>query len=302
MFLVAAMLWGFAFTAQKAADALAAFTVGSVRNIFATVFLLLVIPLLDKITKNGRKLISKSRLPDFNKWELIGGAICGTILTIASAFQQSGLGDGTDAGKAAFITALYVLIVPIMYQLIGKRSPLTVWISVAIAIVGFYLLCIKEDFTILPSDALVLICAFIFALHIIAIDRFSPRCDGVRMSCIQFFTAFILNTILALIFESPISFETIGACLPSLLYLGICSSGIAYTLQIVGQANVNPAVASIILSLESVFGVVGGAIILGEIMTPREYIGCAIVFCAVILSQFDLISIIKDKISKKASK
>ena len=302
MFLVAAMLWGFAFTAQKAADALAAFTVGSVRNIFATVFLLLVIPLLDKITKNGRKLISKSRRPDFNKWELIGGAICGTILTIASAFQQSGLGDGTDAGKAAFITALYVLIVPIMYQLIGKRSPLTVWISVAIAIVGFYLLCIKEDFTILPSDALVLICAFIFALHIIAIDRFSPRCDGVRMSCIQFFTAFILNTILALIFESPISFETIGACLPSLLYLGICSSGIAYTLQIVGQANVNPAVASIILSLESVFGVVGGAIILGEIMTPREYIGCAIVFCAVILSQFDLISIIKDKISKKASK
>lgn len=287
LFLTAAMLWGFAFTAQKNAEALSAFTVGGVRNIFATVFLFAVIPLLDKFTGNSRRLFGVSRHLDFTRTEIIGGTVCGVILTVASAFQQTGLSDGTDAGKAAFITALYVVIVPIISALCGKKTPLNVWISVGIAVIGFYLLCIKDDFSLLPSDALVLICALIFALHIAAIDRFSPRCDGVRMSCVQFFVAFILNTILALIFESPIDMETVGACFPSLLYLGICSSGIAYTLQIVGQKDANPAVASVILSLESVFGVIGGAVVLGETMSPREYIGCAVVFISVILSQIE---------------
>lgn len=303
LFVIAALLWGLAFTAQKKADILSAFTVGAVRNIMATAFLLLVIPLLDRLTKNGRKLISKRRPLDFTKTELIGGAICGTILTAASAFQQTGIAMDTDAGKAAFITALYVLIVPIIYQLFGRHSGLIVWISVGISIVGFYLLCVSESFTILPSDALVLICAVIFALHIIAIDRFSPRCDGVRMSCVQFFTAFILNSVLALIFEGPIRFDLIGASLPSLLYLGICSSGIAYTLQIVGQRDADPTIAPIILSLESVFGVVGGAIILRETMSLREYLGCAIVFAAVVLSQLDIRAIagrIREKKNKKS--
>ncbi len=290
------MLWGFAFSAQKEAAAVPAFTVGAVRNIFATVFLMLVIPFLDRLSKNGRHLISKKRPLDFTKYEIVGGILCGIILTVASAFQQSGLGDGTDAGKAAFITALYVVIVPLFYLLFGRRSPLNVWISVIIAVFGFYLLCIKDDFSITPSDLLVLICALIFALHIIAIDHYSPRCDGVRMSCIQFFTAFILNLILALIFESPIDFSLIGNALPSLLYLGICSSGIAYTLQIVGQRHVNPAVASVILSLESVFGVIGGALFHNEVMSPKEYIGAAVVFLAVILSQLDFVKLIgRDK-------
>lgn len=298
MFLLAAMLWGFAFSAQKAADELPAFTVGATRNIVAVAFLLLAIPFLDKLAKNGRHLVSKKRPLDFTKVELIGGIACGTVLTAASAFQQIGLSDGTDAGKAAFITALYVLIVPILYRLLGKKSPLTVWISVGVAIIGFYLLCIKSDFTIEASDALVLICALIFALHIITIDHFSPSCDGVRMSCIQFFTSFVLNTILALIFEWPINMPLVGECLPSLLYLGICSSGIAYTLQIVGQKNVNPAVASVILSLESVFGVIGGMLFLGETMSTRQYIGCTIVFLAVVLSQIDVVSIIRSKRAK----
>ena len=167
----------------------------------------------------------------------------------------------------------------------------------AIAVVGFYLLCIKDDFTLGFSDALVLICALIFATHIIAIDRFSPHCDGVRMSCIQFLTAFIMNSVLALIFESPVNFALICEKLPSLLYLGICSSGIAYTLQIVGQRHVNPAVASIILSLESVFGVIGGALFHGEIMSEKEYFGCVIVFAAVILAQISFPS----KSSKNSS-
>ena len=299
MFVVAALLWGLAFTAQKNATELGAFTVGATRNIIATLFLLAVIPFLDKLTKNGRVLISKKRPLDFTKTEIIGGVICGAVLTIASAFQQIGISDGTDAGKAAFITALYVVLVPLIYRTLGRSSPLTVWISVGIAVVGFYFLCIKDDFTILPSDALVLICALIFAVHIIVIDRFSPSTDGVRMSCVQFFSAFVFNGILALIFESPISFSTIYSCLPSLLYLGICSSGIAYTLQIVGQRDCNPAVASIILSLESVFGVIGGAIILGEVMTPREYIGCIIVFIAVILSQLDVKAMLSAYLQKR---
>ena len=291
--LIAAMIWGFAFTAQKDAAILPAFTVGAARNIFATVFLLILIPILDKL--GFSREINSKRKSFFSKQELIGGVICGVILTSASAFQQIGLGDGTDAGKAAFITALYVVLVPIISAFTGKRTPLHVWISVGIAAVGFYFLCIKGDFTITPSDLLVLVCSIIFALHIIAIDYFIPHSDGVRMSCVQFFTAFVLNLILALIFELPIDFSAALSALPALLFLGIGSSGIAYTLQIVAQRDINPTVASIIFSLESVFGVVGGALVLGETMTLREYIGCIIVLFAVILSQLDFKQIIKKK-------
>jgi len=161
--------------------------------------------------------------------------------------------------------------------------------------VGFYFLCIKGDFSITPSDLLVLVCSIIFALHIIAIDHFIPYSDGVRMSCVQFLTAFVLNLILALIFELPIDFSAALSALPALMFLGIGSSGIAYTLQIVAQRDINPTVASIIFSLESVFGVVGGALVLGETMTLREYIGCIIVLFAVILSQLDFKQIIKKK-------
>lgn len=291
--LIAAMIWGFAFTAQKDAAILPAFTVGAARNIFATVFLLILIPILDKL--GFSREINSKRKSFFSKQELIGGVICGVILTSASAFQQIGLGDGTDAGKAAFITALYVVLVPIISAFTGKRTPLHVWISVGIAAVGFYFLCIKGDFTITPSDLLVLVCSIIFALHIIAIDYFIPHSDGVRMSCVQFFTAFVLNLILTLVLETPINFSAALSALPALLFLGIGSSGIAYTLQIVAQRDINPTVASIIFSLESVFGVVGGALVLGETMTLREYIGCIIVLFAVILSQLDFKQIIKKK-------
>lgn len=291
--LIAAMIWGFAFTAQKDAAILPAFTVGAARNIFATVFLLILIPILDKLGFN--KEINSKRKSFFSKHELVGGIICGVILTSASAFQQIGLGDGTDAGKAAFITALYVVLVPIISAFMGKRTPLHVWISVGIAAVGFYFLCIKGDFTVTPSDLLVLVCSIIFALHIIAIDHFIPYSDGVRMSCIQFLTAFVLNLILAFIFEMPLDFSAALSALPALLFLGIGSSGIAYTLQIVAQKDINPTVASIIFSLESVFGVIGGALFLGETMSLREYAGCVIVLFAVILSQLDFKQIIKKK-------
>ncbi len=292
MFLVAAALWGFAFSAQKSAASLPAFTVGSVRSIIAALFLIPVIAAFDKLNRTGRRIITKRGL-DFTRQEIIGGIICGVILTSASAFQQTGIGDGTDAGKAAFITALYVVMVPIISLVMRKRSPLNAWVGVALAVVGFYFLCIKEDFTLVPSDALVLICAVIFALHIIAIDAYSPKCDGVRMSCVQFITAFLLNTVLALVFERGTSLPLVLSAMPALLYLGVCSSGIAYTLQIVGQKDANPAVASIILSLESVFGVIGGALFMNEVLTDREYLGCAIVFIAVIISQINITSLFK---------
>ena len=292
MFLAAAALWGFAFSAQKAAASLPAFTVGSIRSIMAALFLIPVIACLDRLNKTGRKIVSRRGL-DLTKHEIIGGIICGVILTTASAFQQTGIGDGTDAGKAAFITALYVVIVPIISRITGKRSPLNAWIGVVLAVAGFYFLCIKEDFSLVPSDALILVCAVIFALHIIAIDSYSPRCDGVRMSCVQFITAFVLNTVLALTFEHGTPLVEIQEALPSLFYLGICSSGIAYTLQIVGQRDANPAVASIILSLESVFGVRGGAVFMNEVMSDREYLGCAIVFIAVIISQINIQDLFK---------
>ena len=283
--LIAAMIWGFGFTAQKAAVELSVFTLGASRNLFATIFLLAVIPMFDKMNKKlGNERKDKQF---FTKTELIGGTVCGIILTVAAAFQQSGIGDGTDAGKAAFITALYVVLVPVMSLVFGKKTPFNVWLSVGIAALGFYLLCIKGDFTIEPSDGLVLMCALVFAGHIIAIDRYSPRCDGVRMSCIQFFVSFLLNLVMALILEGPISFGVIGSVLPSILFLGICSSGIGFTLQILAQKDGDPTVVSVVMSLESVFGVLGGVIFFGEAMSPKEYIGCAIVFAAVILSQID---------------
>lgn len=292
LLLCAAVIWGFAFAAQDAASEVGAFTLGFARSIVGGVFLIGVVMLFDKLSKNGRRLFSRRGI-DLNKNEIIGGVIIGTVLAVASAFQQIGINSGTDGGKAAFITALYVVLVPIYALALKKRAPINVWISVAIAVVGFYLLCIKDDLTIAPSDLLVMACSLIFPIHILTIDHFSVKCDGIRMSMVQFFTAAILNLIIALIAEGPSEFGEIFPAILPILFLGIGSSGIAYTLQILGQKDVNPAVASIILSLESVFGVIGTALFLGQTLTPREYLGCTVVLAAVILSQIDLTELIK---------
>ena len=290
--LIAAGIWGFAFSAQKAAADVPSFTLVFARSILGTVFLFFLIMVLDKLTKNGRRLVSKKGL-DFTRVEIIGGVACGAVLSLASVLQQAGIADGTDAGKAGFITALYVVLVPIFGLVLKRRVPLDDWISVGIAVIGFYLLCIKDNLTLEMSDALVLLCAIVFTVHILVVDHYSPKCDGVRMSCIQFAVVTVVTLICSLIFESPLDFASIGNAIGPILMLGIGSSGIAYTLQIVAQRNINPAVGSIIMSLESVFSVIGGAIIFGEEMSRREYIGCAIVFIAVILSQLDFSSLKK---------
>ncbi len=288
LLVAAALIWGFAFSAQKAAENVPALTLGAVRSLFAAIFLIFVILAFDKAGGNKRRLFSRSKIIDVNKTELIGGTVCGAVLAIASFFQQFGINGGTEAGKASFITALYVVLVPIYALALKKRAPINVWISMPIAIVGFYLLCITEGFHIVFSDIFVIICALIFPIHILAVDKFSPLCDGIRMSFVQFSAATVINGVLALVFERPIEFAEIGEAILPLLFLGIGSSGIAYTLQIIGQRGTNPAAATLLLSLESVFGVIGSAILLSEVMSTREYIGCAAVFVAVIISQTDL--------------
>ena len=301
LLLLAAMLWGFAFAAQGAASSLGAFTLGVARNVIATLFLIPIIILFDKLSGGERRLISRRGI-DINRTELVGGIICGAILTVASALQQFGINDGTDSGKAGFITALYVVFVPIYALVLKKKAPFNVWIAVAIAAVGFYFLCISDTLTVVPSDMLVLGAALLFPIHILAIDRFSPRCDGVRMSMIQFASAAVLNLALVFIFEPRAEIGQVFDSILPVLYLGIASSGVAYTLQIIGQRGVNPAAASVILSLESVFAVLGAAIFMGTTLSLREYIGCAIVFAAVILAQLDIPEIVKSIGNKNRKK
>lgn len=293
LLLCAAIIWGFAFPFQKAAATVPPITLTAARSLVAVLFLFPMIGVLDRVRHTGRTLL-KNRRPDFTRQEWIGGILSGTILSVATVIQQLGLAEGADAGKTAFITALYVVIVPLIGLPLGKRVSAQIWVSIGIAVVGFWLLCITGDLSIQPSDLIVLGCAVIFSFHILSIDHFSPLTDGVRMSAIQFLTAFILTALAALIFEGAPNFSALGEHIFPILYLGIASSGIAYTLQILGQVGTSHAVCSVLLSLESVFGVIGSAIILGERMTPREYLGCAVVFIAVLLAQID-ISVIKNR-------
>ncbi len=283
---LAAFLWGLAFVAQELVADIPPMTVGAVRWFIGALFLLFVIVISDKISKNGRQLISKRGL-DFTKTEIIAGLITGVIVSIASIFQQMGISAGTSSGKASFITALYVVLVPIYALFLRKKAKLNVWIAIFIAVVGFYFLCVKENLTIVPSDTWIIISAAIYPIQILAIDHYAPKCDCIRMSCLQFFFAFLVSAAGVLIFEPAVNWTEIGTHIWPFLYLGICSSGIAYTLQVVGQRNVHHAVASLILSLESVFGLLGAVVMLGAKLEFREYVGSALIFMAVLISQIE---------------
>ena len=300
LLLIAAMIWGFAFVAQGLASGLGAFTIGGVRNVFATVFLLLTLPITDKLTKNGRSMIrSRSDKPPFTQDELKYGALCGGFLTLASVLQQTGINLGSEVGIASFITALYVVMVPIFALLFGKRSGVTVYLSAAVAIVGFYLLCVSDEFSVSTPDILVLLGAVTFSVHILSIDRAVTVCDGTRVATLQFAFSAVYNWICVPIFErNSFSISAVADAILPLLFLGIGSSGIAYTLQIIGQKGTPPAAAALILSLESVFGVIGAVLVLGDRLSVREYIGCAVVFLAVVLAQTDITSI-KEKLKNK---
>ena len=282
--ILAAFIWGTAFVAQDlCADSIGAYAFNATRYFIDVLALLVVILISDKLKKNKPTLTAQEKKAA-NKQLWLGGLCCGAALAIASNFQQAGLVAGTDAGKAGFITALYVVLVPVFGLFFKRKVSLPTWIAVVLSVVALYLLCIKGDFSLAPGDLLVLVCAVCFAVHILVIDHFTAYCDGVKLSCLQFLFAGIISTICMFIFED-VDFAAILSCALPLLYVGIFSCGVGYTLQILAQKDSNPTVVTILLSLESVFAVIAGAIILKQQMTVREYIGCAIMFAAVILAQ-----------------
>lgn len=361
MLLLTALIWGTAFVAQSTGmDHVGPFTYNGIRNLIAGFVLIPVIMVFDHMKENGSLIPARSAsensdsLTDteanvhknvefngnsrsssgqfsdqskiqnrrINLRSYRDGIVCGIFLFIASSFQQYGI-SMTTAGKAGFITALYIVIVPVLGIFLHKKIPPMVWLSVAIAIAGFYLLCIKENFSIGRGDLLVLCCAFFFSLHILVIDHFNEgNVDGVRMSQAQFFTVAVLSLLPILLTElpeagtvsgtlsspvlkelrsvshkisfsgifSPASWQAFGAAVwsarVSILYTAVMSSGVAYTLQILGQRYTDPAPATLLMSLESVFAALSGWLILHERLTPKELLGCALVFAAVLLAQF----------------
>lgn len=273
LLLLTAFIWGAAFVAQSVGgEAVGCFTFNGVRSLIGALVLLPVIWLMDAKKKEDQKTL------------IMGGICCGVMLCIASNFQQFGI-SFTTVGKAGFITAMYILIVPILGLFMKKKAGLQVWLGVVLAVMGLYLLCMtSESFSLSKGDFLVLICAGFFSLHILIIDYFSPKVDGVRMSCIQFLVCGILSMVMAFIFETPEVSVILSGWLP-ILYAGVLSCGVAYTLQIVGQKNMDPTVASLILSLESVFSVLAGWLILNQTLSLRELSGCVLMFLAIILAQ-----------------
>ena len=285
--ILAAFIWGTAFVAQDVcADAMGAFTFNGTRYFIAVLALLVVIAVMNG-TKKDRPQLTPAEKKASRKQLWLGGFCCGTALAVASNFQQAGLVAGTDAGKAGFITALYVVLVPVFGLFFRRKVTLPVWGAVVLSVVSLYLLCIKGSFSLAPGDLLVLVCAVCFAIHILVIDHFTAFCDGVKLSCLQFLFAGIWSTILALIFDT-ISLQVLLDCALPLLYVGVFSCGVGYTLQILAQKDSNPTVVTILLSLESVFAVISGAIILHQQMTGREYLGCVLMFAAVVLAQLPM--------------
>ena len=283
LLILTALIWGVSFVSQSVGnDLVGPFTFNTVRTLLGALALVPVILVMEKKRGPGPERTPEQRKAG-NKVLWLGGLCCGAALFAASTFQQVGI-SFTTAGKAGFITALYIVLVPILGIFLGKRAPRIVWLCVAIAVAGLFLLCVKEDLTIGKGDLLVLVCALLFAIHILIIDHFSPLVDGVKMSCIQFLVAGLLGLPLMFLLETPTLGGILAAWLP-IGYSGILSCGVAYTLQIVAQKDTDPAVASLLLSLESVFAVLAGWVLLHERLAARELLGCALVFGAVILAQ-----------------
>lgn len=283
LLLLTAVIWGTAFVAQSVGmDHVGGFTFNCTRSLLGGIVLIPCIFLLDKL--NGRQTEEQKIEKGWkNRTLLIGGICCGTALFIASNLQQFGI-KYTSVGKAGFITAMYIIIVPILGMFLKKRTGIRVWISVLLAVAGLYLLCITEGFSIGMGDFLVLLCAIVFAVHILVIDHFSPMVDGVRLSCIQFLVCGVLSGVCMILFEEP-SVSAIGQAWMPIAYAGVMSCGVAYTLQIIGQKDMDPTIASLILSLESVVSVLAGWVLLGQALSVRELIGCVVMFAAIILAQ-----------------
>lgn len=308
MLLIAAIVWGGGFVAQSvAADSVPPLTFNAIRFFIGGLVLL---PFIAVQNRKKSTACQNADNPEKNggangrKFLLIGGALCGVVLFLSSALQQIGIDKGTDPGRAGFITALYILLVPIFGIFLGQRPRVMTWVCATLGLIGLYLLCIPGHFSpdpdsgvstvaqflrflagdIAASDLFVLGCAVMFSFHILIVDRVSPRVDGVKLSCIQFFVSGLCALIPALFLETVTMQAILGAWV-SLLYAGVMSCGIAYTLQVLGQKYTPPTVASLLLSLESVFAVLAGILILHEVPSLREGIGCLVMFVAILLAQ-----------------
>jgi drug/metabolite transporter (DMT)-like permease len=286
LLLITAIIWGTSFISQKLGmNYIEPFTFGASRFLIGAMGLVGIGFVFDAIEK---KKLEKSGIPKTKVLKprdlVIGGILCGVALFLGASFQQIGIVE-TTAGKAGFITALYILLVPIFGIFMNKRVGALTWVGVGIAVIGLYLLCVTEGFTMQRGDLIVLIGTLFWALQIIIVDHFNDRTDGIKLSCVQFITAGILSAIAAFLFEEPNLAEII-TCAGPILYTAVMVVGVAFTLQIIGQKSTPPTVAAVIMSLESVFAVISGAIFLGESMNARELTGCALVFAAVLLTQF----------------
>lgn len=274
-----AMIWGVAFVAQgNGMSHVGPFTFNGIRMAMGGVALALFIPALDKFK------VSVPPSDDVGHRRLIfGGILSGIVLFFASTVQQVGLIYALP-GKAGFITALYIVFVPIFSVFAKQKIAANVWISVILAVFGMYFLCFNGDSAMSRGDIILLISAVLFSLHIIIIGKFAPSVDAVRFSCIQFSVAGCLGILGMFVFENP-SWNSILSCKNEILYTGLCSTAVAYTLQVIAQKNMNPTVASLVMSLESVFSVVAGAVILNQILSASEMSGCVLIFVASVLSQ-----------------
>ena len=278
LLVLTALIWGCAFVAQSVGmDYVGPFTFNMARFLIGAIVLLPVIWFMDCQRKTGAEKGAGQ------KTLIIGGICCGIALAVASTLQQWGI-LFTTVGKAGFITAMYIVIVPLLGIFIGKKVRPLIIGCVAIAVAGFYFLCMTESLRLGLGDFLVLLCAIAFSIHILVIDHFSPKVDGVKMSAIQFLTAAIISAVPTLLWEQPVFTEILQAWQP-VLYAGVMSCGVAYTLQIIAQKNADPTVASLLLSLESVFSVLAGWVLLGQGLSLKELFGCVLIFCAIILAQ-----------------
>lgn len=294
LLVLTALIWGVAFVAQcKGGETTGPYSFNCIRSIIGGIVLIPVIIILDQLGLTSKKPVTKEQ----KKTLLFAGLCCGSALFVGGTLQQLGIYYGSGAGKAGFLTACYILLVPILSLFIKKKCGWNIWVAVSVAIIGLYLLCINGRFWLQVSDILLLFCALIFAVHILIIDKFSPFVDGVRLSCIQFFVSGLLGTIPMYFVEMKHSIKGIQEWIPLLtswsawipiLYAGIMSCGVAYTLQIIGQNGLNPTVASLIMSLESVFSVIAGGILLKENMSGKELLGCTLIFGAILFAQIPI--------------
>ncbi len=290
LLLMTAMIWGFAFVAQRiGADSVGPFTFNGTRFILGAVSIIPVFLIFEK--KEVEKPIHSNKI----RITLKAGVLAGVVLFVASALQQWGVEITGSAGKSSFLTGIYTVLVPILGIFLGKKTNLNVWLGALLAVAGMFLICINEKWQISYGDSVLLVGAIFWALHILVIDKFVAQIYSIRFAFTQFFVCGILGLLCAIFFEN-IAFSGLQAASIPILYSGILSAGVAYTCQIIGQKSADPTYASIILSTESMFGAIGGAIILGETMTLRGYLGCLLIFAGIIVSQL----VFKKKVCKTA--